>query len=322
MNDPLLMAPLAAFHGAKPPAPEWFEHVIAQEPERTFTEIEGAAIEVLAWGRRGKPGLIFHHGGGAHADWWSFIAPFFARDYRVVASSFTGMGRSEPRLVYQFEQFVREAYGAARAGGAFDGGRPVVVGHSFGGRVSMGLAHDFGDQYAAAILIDPPFWAPQNRRTPNPPRATKSRQPHATLEALIGRFRLAPPQTCENLYILDFLARRSGKQVVDAHGRAGWMLCFDPVFWDRFKQADPEPLLRGARCPLALIRGADSKLFGAVDAAHLLSLTPPDTPYIVIPDARHHVPIDQPLAVVATLSALLQGWPPARTISRGASSAE
>ena len=41
-------------------------------------EVEGAKVEVLAWGQRGKPGLMFLHGGAAHADWWSFIAPFFA----------------------------------------------------------------------------------------------------------------------------------------------------------------------------------------------------------------------------------------------------
>ena len=77
------MAPLAAYHGARPPAPAWFDDAIANEPERTFIEVEGARIELLAWGERGKPGLIFLHGGAAHADWWSFIAPFFAAERRV-----------------------------------------------------------------------------------------------------------------------------------------------------------------------------------------------------------------------------------------------
>ena len=35
-------------------------------------------LEVLTWGEVGKPGLLFVHGNSAHADWWSFIAPFFA----------------------------------------------------------------------------------------------------------------------------------------------------------------------------------------------------------------------------------------------------
>ena len=146
MNDPQLMAPLAAFHGQKPPAPAWFVQAIAEEPERTFVEVEGAKVEVLAWGERGRPGLMFLHGGAAHADWWSFIAPFFAQDYRVVASTFTGMGRSDWREHYLFEQFVREAREAGSAGGAFDAGKPIVVGHSFGGRVAMGFSRDFGEE--------------------------------------------------------------------------------------------------------------------------------------------------------------------------------
>ena len=122
MTDPQHMAPLAAFHGQKPPAPAWFDRALAREPERSFIEIEGAKVEVLAWGERGKPGLMFLHGGAAHADWWSFVAPFFADEWRVVASTFTGMGRSDWRGHYVFEQFVREARGAGEAGGAFDAG--------------------------------------------------------------------------------------------------------------------------------------------------------------------------------------------------------
>ena len=103
---------------ARPVAPAWFERVVAIEPERTFFAVDGAQVETLAWGERGKPGLVFLHGGAAHGDWWSFIGPFFARERRVVAPSFTGMGRSDWRASYDFRQFVREAREAARAAGA------------------------------------------------------------------------------------------------------------------------------------------------------------------------------------------------------------
>jgi hypothetical protein len=42
------MAPLAAFRGQKPPAPAWFERVVAIEPERTFVAVDGAQVETLA----------------------------------------------------------------------------------------------------------------------------------------------------------------------------------------------------------------------------------------------------------------------------------
>ena len=307
------MAPLAAFRGQKPPAPHWFERVTAIEPERTFVTVDGAKVETLAWGERGKPGLILLHGGAAHGDWWSFIAPFFAGERRVVAPSFSGMGRSDWRESDNFRLFVREARETGRAAGAYDFGSPVVVGHSFGGRIAIGLAHDFGDELAAAVMVDPPFFAPQNQRSPAPPRPTsREHSVRPSLEAIIARFRLAPPQACDNLYILDFIARRSAKEAVDADGKPGWSLSFDPHFWEKFGRLDAFELLKGVRAPLAVIRGAKSQLFQAEDAAYLRSVVPPNSPYVEIPEAEHHVMIDQPLAFVAGLRALLAAWPAAK----------
>ncbi len=311
------MAPLAALHGQKPPAPAWFEQALADTPERMSVEVEGAQVETLAWGRRGSPGLVLLHGGGAHAEWWSFIAPFFGGAYRVVAPSFGGMGRSDWRPAYDFKQIIREARETARAAGAFDAGPPVVVGHSFGGRVAIGLAHGFGDEINGAVLVDPPFFAPQNQRAPSPPRPTKERRLQHSLAAIVARFRLAPPQPCENLYILDHIARRSARELVDADGKSGWALSFDPRFWEKFAWVDAVPMISAARAPLALIRGAKSRLFRPEDAAYLMSLIAPGSPYVEIPEAEHHVMIDQPLAFVAGLRALLAAWPEKRGVSPG-----
>jgi pimeloyl-ACP methyl ester carboxylesterase len=308
------MAPLAAYHGHKPPAPAWFDEAIAHEPERTFVEVEGAKIEVLAWGARGQPGLIFLHGGAAHADWWSFIAPFFSAERRVVAPTFSGMGASDWRERYVFEQFAREAHEAGRAAGAFDAGPPIVVGHSFGGRVAMGMARDFGRDIEGSVIVDPPFFAPQNVRPRSPPRPSRARRVQSSLATIIARFRLSPPQVCENLFILDYIARHSAREVVDAEGRPGWALSFDPTFFEKFTWVDGVPILKAARSPLALIRGAKSQVIQAVDADYFMSLAAPGSPYVEIPEAEHHVPIDQPLAFVSSLRALLADWPEKRTV--------
>jgi len=303
------MAPLAAHHGHKPPAPAWFVEALASEPERAFVAVEGARIETLAWGERGKPGLLFLHGGAAHADWWAFIAPFFAAGRRVVAPTFSGMGRSDWRERYDFKQFVREAREAGRALGAFAAGPPVVVGHSFGGRVAAGLAAEFADEIAGAVMVDPPVFAPETPRTPPPPRPARARRVDPSLSALVARFRLMPPQPCANLFILDFIARRSATEAMDAEGRPGFALSFDPGFFEKSKRIDPAPMLKAAGAPLGVVRGEKSRLFAAQDAAYLMSLIPPGSPYVEIPEAEHHVMIDQPLAFVAGLRALLAAWP-------------
>ncbi len=219
------------------------------------------------------------------------------------------MGRSDWRERYVFEQFVREAREAGRKGGAFDAGPPVVVGHSFGGRAAMGFSRDFSPEISGAVMVDPPFFAPQNVRPRSPPRPSRARRVQHSLAAIVARFRLMPPQPCDNLFILDHIARRSAREVANEHGRPGWSLCFDPHFWDKFTWVDAVPIIAAARCPMALVRGAQSQLMHAVDADYLMSLLAPRSPDVVIPEAEQHVMIDQPLAFVAALRALLAAWP-------------
>ena len=64
-----VQSPLAPFKGEKSPAPAWFDWALAQEPERSFVPVDGANIELLTWGERGKPGLLLIHGNSANADW-------------------------------------------------------------------------------------------------------------------------------------------------------------------------------------------------------------------------------------------------------------
>src|SRR4051812_1115568 len=80
---PEIREPLTPFGGEPPPAPQWFHEALAKTPERSLVATPRGRIEALTWGERGRPGLLFLHGNGAHADWWSFICPFFADEYRV-----------------------------------------------------------------------------------------------------------------------------------------------------------------------------------------------------------------------------------------------
>ena len=219
------------------------------------------------------------------------------------------MGRSDWRDAYVFNQFVREAREAGRAAGAYDAGPPVVVGHSFGGRVAMGLARDFGDELMGAVMVDPPFFAPQNVRPPSPPRPTRRAASSIPWRRSSPVSASRRRKSCENLFILDFIARRSAVEVVDAEGKHGWALVLRSALLGEVHPHRPDLLITAARSPLALIRGAKSQLFHPEDAAYLLSLIAPGSPYVEIPEAEHHVMIDQPLAFVAALRALLAAWP-------------
>jgi len=299
---------LAAYQGALPPAPAWFEAALGHAPERTHFVSAGANIELLTWGKRGKPGLLFLHGNGAHADWWSHIAPFFADDWRCAAFSFSGMGSSDRRPAgYTVAEFAQEAKDAARAAGLLDGpALPLAISHSLGGLVGMAAAAADDNIFRALVLIDSPISLDpkllENVRS-RAPRARAEHRSFKNLEDGLARFRFSPPQESRNDFIADHIARSSLRE-----SDSGWVWHFDPrrVSINAGHSAE---LIDHLRCPVAFIYGERSALLSAETLTLSLAALPAHTPVIAIPDAAHHVMIDQPLALISTLRALLTGWP-------------
>lgn len=296
---PEIAAPIARFHGERPPAPAWFDQALAHEPERSVIEVEGAPIELLTWGEVGRPGLVFLHGNGAHADWWRFIAPFFAADHRCAAISWSGMGGSGWREVYSPELYAAEVFAAAKAASIDD---PLLVAHSFGGFPAMYCAAAHAERLRGAIYVDTSI-RPPHRRWAGPPERGRGRV-YPTLPEALARFRFAPPQPCENLYIADFIARTSLKAV-----DGGWAWKFDPLMWSKFERRDFHEVMAEVRAPSALIWGGRSSLMDEETVDYMLGQMPAGMPTVVIPEADHHVMVDQPLAFVAALRGLLAAWP-------------
>jgi pimeloyl-ACP methyl ester carboxylesterase len=295
---------LAPFNGEPPLAPAWFDAAIAVAPERSRIPVAGAEIELLTWGDVGKPGLLFLHGNGAHADWWSFIAPFFAADWRVAAISWSGMGGSDWRPAYSAQLFAAEIFAAVEAAQLEAGGmKPILVGHSFGGFPTLYCAAEHADRLRGAILVDSSIQPPEKRWRGPPSRPDAANKVYPSLEAALARFRLAPPQGCENLYIADHIARGSLKAV-----EGGWTWKFDPAIWQRFSMPDLGLLLPRIACPAALMWGERSALMQAETLDYMIGEMPDDVLRVAIPDADHHVMVDQPLAFVAGLRGLLAGW--------------
>jgi pimeloyl-ACP methyl ester carboxylesterase len=285
-------------------APDWFNQAIAKTPERATVDVKGCAIEALAWGERGKPGLLLIHGAGAHADWWAHIAPILAEDFRVAALSLSGMGRSGHRAAYSIPLYAEEALAVAEWAGLFQAGPPVIAGHSFGGRVSLRCAaSERAGELRACLTLDT-LISPPDLKIGSRPFGDKVRT-YPTLEAALERFRLIPPQPCENGFIVDYIAPRSLKRVED-----GWTWCFDHRLWDKLEDWRTVEDLKAAKAPVGLVWGERSKLMAPVITDYIRANAPAKTPIVILPEAHHHLMLDQPLALISALRGLLAGWPP------------
>jgi pimeloyl-ACP methyl ester carboxylesterase len=285
--------------------PSWFTGAIANRPEFHAVEVDGCRINYLCWGDPSDPGLILLHGGAAHAHWWSFIAPQFTNTrshrYFVVAPDLSGHGDSGRRDVYSMEVWADEIMAVAHHAGVQ--GRPIVVGHSMGGHVAIAAAARDGAELDGAIIVDAPVREP-DPESEEGERGRMFRNPktYPDLEPALEHFHLQPPQPVTNDYVVEHIARHSLREV-----EGGWTWKFDPNVFVRERHATID-YLRDTRCRLALMHGQLSDLVTAEVQSYMEELTGRNAPMVEIPQAYHHIPLDQPLALIAAIRAVLADW--------------
>ncbi|MEX2329048.1 MAG: alpha/beta hydrolase [Nitriliruptoraceae bacterium] len=295
-------------------APDWFLRAARDVGESATIEVEGARIHHLAWGSRAAPTLVLVHGGAAHARWWQALAPLLAVHHRVIAIDLSGHGDSDRRDEYHPQQWVREVLAVAEHAGGV--GRPVVVGHSMGGFVTIVAAAHHGSSLDGVIVLDVPIRRPDpesdDTRAGRMLRAPKTYPDRATARE---HFHLVPPQPCDNTWLVDHVAHHSLREV-----DGGWTWKFDPaVFVARRGPRIPSDFaadLAHAACRVAICNGARSTI---VDQhvrdymAELLEGSPAGAagvPFVEVPEAHHHLMLDQPLATVTAIRAVLATWRP------------
>ena len=82
----------------------------------------------------GRP-LFLLHGWGCNGEIFNQIKPFLAESFQVITVDFAGFGKSEePQSVWGVEEYTRSVEAIAEQE---DITNPILIGHSFGGRVSI-----------------------------------------------------------------------------------------------------------------------------------------------------------------------------------------
>jgi pimeloyl-ACP methyl ester carboxylesterase len=285
-------------------APKWFNDTLADTPTSHRIQIAGCNIHYLRWGGApgDLPGILFVHGGGAHARWWSFIAPFFASHRPVAAIDLSGMGDSGRRDDYAADLRAEEIAGVLQDAGL--GERPIVVGHSFGGYMTMCFGRQHSAEIAGAVIVDSPIRPQQIDEGQPRHEFARRKASYPDFESVIERFRLMPAQPCDNNYIVDFIARNSVMESAE-----GWTWKFDLAAMGVGRFNDPfGEYLQAMSCRKAFIYGAESALVTPDVVTYMADLMGPKTPVICIPEAHHHVMLDQPLPFVAALRSVLASW--------------
>ncbi len=284
--------------------PPWFRRALDVPFEDGRVEVHEAAIHYLAWGSPGRRGIVFVHGGGAHAHWWTHVAATFATSFRVLACDLSGHGDSDHREIYSLEQWTDEVMAVAAAGGV--AGPPVIVGHSMGGFVTIATAALHANALAGVVVCDSPV-------TETDPEIDAYRLKEAfgrprtypTFEEARAHFRTVPAQEHYLDYVMDHVARHSARQV-----QGGWQWKFDRQVFAQFgsgMRSIALPYLPEVRCRLALLRSECGLVTPDIGRSMFEALGRV-TPVVEIPEAGHHAMLDQPLLLLTAIRTLLADW--------------
>jgi pimeloyl-ACP methyl ester carboxylesterase len=284
-----------------PDAPAWFRNAVAVPYGHGNVEVAGCDVHYLHWGEPGRRGLVFVHGGGAHAHWWTPVAATFAGEFRVAAIDLSGHGDSGHREAYDPEQWADEVMAVAADAGI--DGLPVVIGHSMGGFITIVTAARHPDEVASVIVCDSPVTEADPEVSAHD--AFGRPRTYPDMEAAVARFRTVPPQEHYLDYVVDFVARHSLKEVDGV-----WQWKFDRRIFEQFGRGVrglAVPYLTRVDCRLALLRSEHGLVTPEI-GAFMYEKLGRVTPVIEIPEAGHHAMLDQPLILLTALRTLLADW--------------
>jgi pimeloyl-ACP methyl ester carboxylesterase len=271
--------------------------------DETLT-VDGCPIHYVAWGPEGGRGLVFVHGGGAHAHWWTHVAATFAGQFRVVAVDLSGHGDSGHRDLYALEQWTDEVMAVARA--AAITGPPVVIGHSMGGFVTIATAARHAEGVDGAIVCDSPVTEPDPEiGAYRLKEAFGAPRTYPSVADALQHFRTVPRQPDYLDFVVDHVARRSLTPV-----SGGWQWKFDRRIFEQFGsgiRSVATPYLDQVTCRLALLRSENGLVTPDI-GRFMFERLGRVAPVFEIPEAGHHAMLDQPLILLTALRALLADW--------------
>jgi pimeloyl-ACP methyl ester carboxylesterase len=263
--------------------------------------VDGLRLHYLDWGRRGRPPLLFLHGGCLTAHTWDLVCLALRADFLCIAVDQRGHGDSEwsPTLDYEPDAHVRDLRGLIEQLGL---NRPVLVGHSLGGLNAMLYASAASEQLAGVALVDV---------GPDPePGAVKRIVDFVTGDPGDGSVedfveRAFNPRRDPRL--LRYSLLHNLRRTPDGSWR--WKYDRRRLSPERFasvRRSLDELRTRAdtITCPVLVIRGAESDAFSDAQAADFTTALP-DGRWAKVPDAGHTVQGDNPRGLVQVLAHFL-----------------
>ncbi|WP_242525545.1 alpha/beta fold hydrolase [Pseudomonas fluorescens] len=289
-------SPAPQYREAQP----WLLRAVSAPTHSHFLQCSETRLHYRSWNasETEKPVLLFAHGYRANSHWWDFIAPYFVDRFRVFAMDFSGMGESGARPSYSAQAFSDDLIAVLEDGL----GPATVVGHSYGGLRTLSVCADRPDLVRQAIILDSRvrFLDEPKSAFPLPPASSGRARHYSDYATIRERYRVIPAQPLPIADTFEHVAFHS-----IAHSPEGWHWRLDPALPFTLNEADGDTLLGRIDIPVDFVYGEESIVVEQWRAQRIAKGLRHCRGAIGIPNSHHHLMLDQPLALVAVIRALL-----------------
>ena len=240
----------------------------------------------MIWSRTGGsesgPLLVLLHGLGATADVFAGVERVLADDWPGgwIALDLPGHGRSSWDPPYTFARHVDAVAGQLPRGRDL-----VVLGHSMGGVVALGLADERPDSVAAVVAFGVKVDWPEEHVAAAARMAARPVAHHPTREEAVERYL----KLAGLVGLVDPADPGTDAGVVEEP--EGWRVAQDPATFG-VGVPDVAGPLAGAACPVVLARGERDPM---VSEDHLRALVPEP---VTLRGLGHNAHVEDPVAVI------------------------
>ena len=285
-------------------APDWFHVSINTLPRVENLKHLSGDLKYQVWDRGNAKNIaILIHGTGAHKKWWDPIAPLINENFTVIAPDLPGMGESSHRSEYTFDAFTESILGILKQEEITDNTHRVYfIGHSLGGHVAGFMASELPQLASGLVMIDSPIRPPTydygTHISTGPLRKIKYYEDKISI---LKRFRLMPPQDCDNSWYLRYIAEHSIQEV-----ESGWRWRFDDKLFATLRRLQSYEFK--FQCPSLFIAGGKSLLLESKIMSYIKETFQDHMSIEVIENAAHHVPLDEPLELIKIINEHLHKW--------------
>jgi len=266
----------------------------------------------LEWGAADAPPIVLLHGGHQSAHSWDLVSLHLARRYRVLALDQRGHGDSEwaRDVTYSNHEMSLDAEAFIAAMGLR---RPILMGHSMGGRNAMLLTRRDRSLLSALVIVDVgPELSEKGRAAIA--GFVQAAQEFDDLEHFVRAVRQYDPYRprahIERTVKYNMLERADGKYVSKCDSnprRLGIVRGGGPLENITLDDA------AGFDLPVLLVRGANSNIL-APDAAERFAGALPQGRLVTVPDAGHNVHGQNTKGFIGALGSFLESLPLANTM--------